>query len=90
MITEFCPAWSRDQKQKIYVQHRIEEGGRRIYEDLVEKTGYFYLCGQAGETETAIVDAVKKTFVAGGMTEEQAAAEWEKIHHEGRYCPELY
>jgi sulfite reductase (NADPH) flavoprotein alpha-component len=91
VITELRPAFSRDQKEKIYVQTRISEVQDRMYEDLVTKKGFFYLCGQAGETETAILDAIKASFVKGGkMTPEQAQKEWEKIHHEGRYCPELY
>merc|ERR1719447_2420247 len=55
IITELRPAFSRDQKEKIYVQNRITEAGSRIYEDMIEKSGYFYICGQAGETETSII-----------------------------------
>jgi len=91
VITELRPAFSRDQKEKIYVQTRISEVQDRMYEDLITKKGFFYLCGQAGETETAILDALKKSFeVEGKMTTEQAQKEWEKIHADGRYCPELY
>ena len=39
VITEMHPAFSRDQKEKIYVQHRIKQNSKRIYEDLVEKKG---------------------------------------------------
>merc|ERR1719376_1169025 len=87
-ITELRPAFSRDQEEKIYVQNRITEAGERIYDDLITKKGFFYICGQAGETETAILTAVKTCFELK-MTKEQAEQEWQNIHNEGRYCPEL-
>ena len=39
VITEMHSAFSRDQKEKIYVQHRIKQNSQRIYEDLVLKKG---------------------------------------------------
>lgn len=91
VITEMHSAFSRDQKEKIYVQHRIKQNSQRIYEDLVLKKGYFYLCGQAGQTEMDIKNAIHESFADhGNMSMDQARAEFDKMGEEGRYCPELY
>lgn len=91
VITEMHSAFSRDQKEKIYVQHRIKQNSKRIYEDLVEKKGYFYLCGQAGQTEMDIKNSIYESFAEhGNMSMEEAKAEFDKMGEEGRYCPELY
>lgn len=38
-------AFSRDQPQKIYVQHRMKEQKKLIWELLHQKDSYFYVCG---------------------------------------------
>ena len=53
-LTPFpCPspppqAFSRDQEEKIYAQHRIAEDPGLVCKYLLEKEGKFYLCGPAG------------------------------------------
>ena len=37
-----------------------------LYEDLVAKNGYFYLCGQAGALEIDVENAIKKAVKATG------------------------
>jgi homodimeric pyruvate:ferredoxin (flavodoxin) oxidoreductase len=84
-------AFSRDQKEKIYVQHRIKQNSKAIYDALVTKKGFFYLCGQAGQTELDIRNSIYESFMEhGNMSMEQAKAEFDKMSEEGRYCPELY
>jgi sulfite reductase alpha subunit-like flavoprotein len=91
VITELRPAFSRDQKEKIYVQHKIIEVADRLYEEFEKKNGYFYLCGQAGAVETDIENAIKDGMVkGGGLSPEEAAAKVEAMHDEGRYNLELY
>eukprot|EP00398_MALV-I-01_sp_L67-1_P000044 gene43-814_t len=91
VITHLRPAFSRDQKEKIYVQNRIKENSKEVYEALGPKKGYFYLCGQAGQTELDIKNAIYECFAEhGNMSMEEAKAEFDKMSEEGRYCPELY
>jgi len=91
VLTELRPAFSRDQKEKIYVQHKIMEVADRLYEEFEQKNGYFYLCGQAGAVETDIENAIKDGMVkGGGLTPEEAAARVEDMHEGGRYNLELY
>ena len=91
VLTELRPAFSRDQKEKIYVQHRMLEVKERLYEDLIKKDGYFYLCGQAGQLERDVRSALTESFKAGGkMSDDEAKAKFEEFDSEGRYCTELY
>ena len=39
-------AFSRDQSQKVYVQHRMKEYGEEI-DKLLQQKAYFYICGDA-------------------------------------------
>jgi len=91
VLTELRVAFSRDQKQKIYVQHKMQEAAGELCAEFEEKNGYFYLCGQAGAVETDIENAIKQSLVSGGKFTEETAAEYvEKMHEDGRYNLELY
>lgn len=39
-------AFSRDQAEKVYVQHRLKEHGEEVNK-LLEQKAYFYVCGDA-------------------------------------------
>ena len=91
VLTELRPAFSRDQKEKIYVQHRMIEAKDRLYEDLITKNGYFYLCGQAGQLERDVRAALVEAFRHGEKSSEEAALKkFEEFDESGRYCTELY
>jgi sulfite reductase alpha subunit-like flavoprotein len=45
-ITGHYVAFSRDQKEKVYVQDKILENGSEIW-DMISKGGYIYVCGDA-------------------------------------------
>lgn len=56
-------AFSRDQHNKVYVQDRIEENAKEVFEWL-ERGAYFYVCGDATrmakDVELALLDAIAK------------------------------
>jgi sulfite reductase (NADPH) flavoprotein alpha-component len=56
-------AFSRDQHNKVYVQDRISENAKGVYEWL-EEGAYFYVCGDATrmakDVELALLDAIAK------------------------------
>lgn len=91
VLTHLRPAFSRDGPKKVYIQDRILEDAKGVYSALVEKRGYLYLCGQAGDREKDVLNTVAKAFeIGGGMSEEKAREELDKLIDEHRYCPELY
>merc|ERR1712176_1324688 len=91
VLTHLRPAFSRDGPKKVYIQDRIKEEAEGVYNALVTKRGYLYLCGQAGDREKDVLNAVKSAFEKGGnMSKEEAQKQMDELLEEGRYCPELY
>lgn len=90
VLTKFTTAFSRDQQQKIYVQHRMLEHGADIY-DWLEKGAYFYVCGDA-KNMAKDVDAALHTIVEthGAKTPEQAKEYIDAIKKEKRYRKDVY
>jgi len=62
-LTHLHTAFSRDQHNKVYVQDRIAEEAKEVYEWL-EQGAYFYDCGDATrmakDVELALLDAIAK------------------------------
>ena len=91
-LYEFTTAWSRDQAEKIYVQHRLKEHGARIWE-WFERGAYFYNCGDktymAKDVHRALIDIAKEH---GGMSDEDATYFIEKtmMKEEKRYLRDVY
>ena len=84
-------AFSRDQKEKIYAQHRIAEDPELLYDYMVNKDASFYLCGPAGnmpaQMKAAVVDALVKV---GKMPAEQAEATVTDWQIKGKYNVEVW
>ncbi len=83
-------AFSRDQTEKIYVQHRMLEAAREFWSWL-EAGAHVYVCGDA-KRMAADVDAALHQVIqtAGGRTLEQAADYVQKLRHEKRYQRDVY
>jgi len=90
VLTHLRPAFSRDGPQKVYIQDRIKEEAVGVHNALVNKKGYLYLCGQAGDREKDVLDSVTKAFEIAGMSPKDAEREMKELIEDGRYCPELY
>jgi len=91
ILTHLRPAFSRDGPKKVYIQDRIKSEAEGVYNALVTKKGYLYLCGQAGDREKDVLDSIAKAFEIGGsLSAEVARKHLDDVVEEGRYCPELY
>lgn len=58
VLTLFDPAWSRDQKNKVYVQDKLGSNADAVFDLLYTRKGSFYLCGSAGKIPAAAKQAV--------------------------------
>jgi sulfite reductase (NADPH) flavoprotein alpha-component len=60
-LTHLSLAWSRDGDKKVYVQDRLREAGKTIWE-WIARGAHFYVCGDAsrmaGDVERAMIDIV--------------------------------
>ena len=83
-------AFSRDQTEKIYVQHRMRENARELF-DWLEQGAHFYVCGDASRMAKDVNDALHEVVqVAGGVSREKAAEYVAKIKAENRYQRDVY
>ena len=91
VISHLLPAFSRDQEKKIYIQHKVDENVEKMCDILVEKKGYFFYCGPAGNVPAAIERSILKAFVAVyNKSEEEAVTMLNAIKDEGRYVVEAW
>jgi sulfite reductase (NADPH) flavoprotein alpha-component len=83
-------AFSRDQDQKIYVQHRLKEAGKDLYAWL-SNGAYLYVCGDATamapDVHAALLDVVREQ---GGMDADDAQAWVADLTADGRYLRDVY
>ena len=71
-LHKLSTAFSRDQAEKIYVQHRMEQEGAELWRWL-EKGAYFYVCGDAKRMAKDVHQALLNIAAKhGGKTPEQA------------------
>ncbi|HEX6323132.1 MAG TPA: hypothetical protein VFZ36_05350 [Vicinamibacterales bacterium] len=83
-------AFSRDQAEKVYVQHRMREHARDVY-GWLEEGAEFFVCGDK-ERMAADVDAELHAIVEreGGRTPEQAKAYVDDLRKSKRYKRDVY
>ena len=58
ILNHLKTAFSRDQEEKIYAQHRIAEDPELLYDYMVNKDAHFYLCGPAGNMPKQMKDGL--------------------------------
>lgn len=89
-LTRANVAFSRDQEEKIYVQHKMLEQGKDLFSWL-EEGAHFYVCGEK-QHMAKDVDNVLKMIIQqyGGKTEEKAIEYVKQLQREGRYQTDVY
>lgn len=92
VLTRFDLAFSRDQAEKIYVQHRLMESAAELWR-WIEAGAYFYVCGDARrmakDVHAALIQIVQEQ---GGKSAEQAKVYVEEtlMKVERRYLRDVY
>ena len=89
-LAKLDTAWSRDQAEKIYVQHKMLENSRQFWEWL-EQGAIFYVCGDAARMAVDVDKALHQIIEKeGGKTPEEAAAYVEEFKKARRYRRDVY
>lgn len=90
VLTRINTAFSRDQAEKLYVQHRILQHAGEVLE-WIEGGASIYVCG-AKEPMSVDVEAVLLRVISeqGGKTPAEAAAYLESLKEAGRYLKDVY
>ncbi len=83
-------AFSRDQREKIYVQQRLREAGKELFAWL-SNGAYFYVCGDATsmapDVHAALLDVVREH---GKLDADDAQAWLADLTADGRYLRDVY
>ena len=83
-------AWSRDQAEKIYVQHKMLENGPQLW-DWLQQGAIFYVCGDASRMASDVDKALHQIAAKeGGKSPEEAAAWIEELKKAKRYRRDVY
>nr|XP_045015660.1 NADPH-dependent diflavin oxidoreductase 1 isoform X1 [Jaculus jaculus] len=84
-------AFSREQEQKVYVQHRLRELGALVWELLNLRGAFFYLAGNAKYMPTDVAEALISVFQEyGGLSNSDAAAYLANLQRTLRFQTETW
>ena len=89
-LSELDVAFSRDQNEKIYVQDRLLEKGRQVY-DWLQRGAHLYVCGDASHMARDVhnaLEAIIKQY--GGLTDEQTEEYIKVLKQAHRYQRDVY
>jgi sulfite reductase (NADPH) flavoprotein alpha-component len=90
VLTKMNVAFSRDKKEKVYVQHRMLENSKELFEWL-EEGAVVYICGDekhmAHDVHKTMIEIISKE---GGMSLEEAGAYLADMQQQKRYQRDVY
>lgn len=90
VLTKLDLAFSRDQSEKIYVQHRMQQQAAELYK-WIEGGASVYISGtkdpMSKDVETALVKIIGEE---GKLSDDAAAKYLEQLKKEGRYSKDVY
>lgn len=83
-------AFSRDQAEKIYVQHRMAEQAADLWRWL-QDGAHFYVCGDASRMARDVDLALRRIAATQGGLDEAQARDWiAALARQGRYQRDVY
>ena len=90
ILNELDLAWSRDQAEKVYVQHKMLEKGPQLWNWLNDGS-VFYVCGDASRMAKDVDQALRTIAQQEGSMSEEDAGVWVKgLQKEKRYLKDVY
>lgn len=90
VLTRLDLAFSRDQAEKIYVQTRMRQNGKALYQWL-EEGAFFYVCGDATRMAKDVDDALRGIVSEEAGISAEAASEYvNRLKREKRYLRDVY
>ena len=91
ILTRLDCAWSRDQPEKIYVQHRLMENAAEIWKWLDAEGAHFFVCGDARRMAKDVDATLRKIVQEQGDKNFEEANEYiEKLKSDKRYKRDVY
>lgn len=89
-LTQLHTAFSREQEEKVYVQHVIAKQGESLWKLLSEDGAYVYVCGGT-KMGSDVKDAFRQVCEQqGGLSAEKASQFVTEMETKNRYVQELW
>ena len=90
VLSKLDLAFSRDQAEKIYVQHRMLENGAELWRWL-DEGGHFTVCGDASRMAKDVDAALHQIIATHGGKGDDGAKEYvAQMNKDGRYGRDVY
>ncbi|GAB0115695.1 diflavin oxidoreductase [Acidisoma sp. C75] len=90
LLTRIDTAFSRDQREKVYVQHRLWEQRQELYR-WIEEGAAIYVCGDANAMARDVNHALIRVIAdQAGIDEVAAGARLDTLRRDGRYLRDVY
>lgn len=90
LLTRLDVAFSRDQTEKIYVQHRLLQHGAELW-GWLQDGAWLYVCGDASHMAKDVHAALEHIATRhGGLSEEHARMYLQQLASERRYLRDVY
>ena len=90
ILNDLDLAWSRDQAEKVYVQHKMIEKGTQLWRWLNDGA-VFYVCGDASRMAKDVDQALRTIAQREGSMSDEDAGSWVKgLQKERRYLKDVY
>ncbi|KAJ6766399.1 NITRIC OXIDE SYNTHASE-RELATED [Salix purpurea] len=86
----FFVAFSRDQPQKVYVQHKMREQSERVW-DLILEGASIYVAGSSTKMPSDVMSALEEIISKeAGVSRETAVLQLRRLEKDGRYHVEAW
>ncbi|OUU39726.1 MAG: protein CysJ [Verrucomicrobia bacterium TMED56] len=83
-------AWSRDQEDKVYVQHKMLEKKSELWR-WIQEGAFFYVCGDASRMAKDVDHAIRRIASEEGSMTDDEASKWVKgLQKDRRYLKDVY
>ncbi len=90
LLTRIDLAWSRDQKEKVYVQHKLREQGAELWR-WINEGAHIYVCGDANRMAKDVEQALVEVIAEFGEMDTETADEFlSELRVERRYQRDVY
>ncbi|HEY7053381.1 MAG TPA: bifunctional nitrate reductase/sulfite reductase flavoprotein subunit alpha [Mycobacterium sp.] len=89
-LTRLDLAFSRDQRERLYVQHRMHEHGAELWR-WINDGAHLYVCGDASRMAKDVDAALTQILATHGKLDDEAAAGFKEVLiAENRYLRDVY
>lgn len=90
VLTRLNTAFSRDQKEKVYVQHKMQQHAAELY-NWLQNGAHIYICGCKDPMSFDVEKTLLNLIATNGNLSESAAVDYlNELHEIGRYHKDVY